>query len=134
LATSLNEALIFDLKGAAPKLVPAGDTYILAGLDSGPFAHTLSQPPYYARGNSLYPLLPLSLNSLARSGSTEPIAAKVIDSGSAQTNWHRLFMEALLPAACGVIVWLAASNNRADLSSPEKAEWYPHSFGNIDPA
>src|SRR5205085_10891388 len=33
LATSLNEALIFDLEGTAPKLVPAGDTYILAGLD-----------------------------------------------------------------------------------------------------
>jgi phage tail-like protein len=133
LATSLNEALIFDLRGAPVKLVPAGDTYILSGVNSGPFAHSLSLPPYYSRGSSLYPLLPLSLNSLAASGTTNPIAPKIIDSGSSQTTWHRLFMEAILPPRCGVMVWLAASNNPADFTSKTTSvTWYPHTFGDVD--
>ena len=132
LATSLNEALIFDLQGSAAMLVPAGDTYILAGKNSGPFAHTPSLPPYYSRGVTLYPLLPLSLNSLAPSGTTDPTAAKIVDSGSSQTTWHRLFLEAILPSTCGVLVWLAASNNPADFTSTKNpATWYPHVFGNI---
>jgi hypothetical protein len=132
LATSLNEALIFDLQGAAAMLVPAGDTYILAGKNSGPFAHSPSLPPYYSRGATLYPLLPLSLNSLAPSGTTDPTAAKIVDSGSPETTWHRLFLEAILPSTCGVLVWLAASNNPADFTSPNTpAAWYPHVFGNI---
>jgi phage tail-like protein len=133
LATSLNEALIFDLRGAGAKLVPAGDTYILAGKNSGPFAHTLSGPPYYSFGPTLHPLLPLSLNSLAASGSTDPFAPKIIDSGSAQTTWHRLFVEAILPPRCGVTVWLAASNNPDNFkSTPSPVAWYPHVFGNAD--
>lgn len=133
LATSLNEALIFDLQGATGKLVPAGDTYILVGLNSGPFAHTPKLPPYYSRGTSLYPLLPLSLNSLAPSGITSPLAARVIDSGSSQTTWHRLFMEAILPPRCGLIVWLSASNSPAAFTSTTNpASWYPHTFGDVD--
>jgi phage tail-like protein len=134
LASTLNEALIFDLQGAATKLTPAGDTYILAGVNSGPFVHTLSLPPYYSLGTSIYPLLPLSLNSLASSGTT--VAAKVIDSGSSQTIWHRLFMEAVLPPRCGVLVSLAASNNAADFTSTpvNPVTWYPHTFGQIDPS
>ncbi len=133
LATSLKEALIFDLLGASTRLVPAGDTYILASQNSGPFAHTPNLPPYYAVGNTLYPLLPLSLNSLASSGSTDPMAAKVIDSGSPRTIWHRLFVEGLLPPRCGMVVWLAAANNPADFDwSGNPEQWHPHIFGSID--
>jgi len=132
LATSLNEALIFDLQDAPTKLPPAGDTYVLAAKNAGPFAHTLSQPPYYSVGASLYPLLPLSLNSLAPSGVTDPVAAKIVDSGSPQTTWHRLFMEAVIPSTCGVLVWMAAANNPANFTSTTNpVTWYPHVFGNI---
>jgi phage tail-like protein len=129
LATGLNEALIYDLEGAPATLVPAGDTYVLAGMNSGPFVHGFEPTPYYSRGASMFPLLPLSLNSLAASGTTT--APNLIDSGSSQTAWHRLFLEAILPPRCGVVVSLAASNNPADFApgAANPVTWYPHAFG-----
>ena len=38
-------------------------------VNAGPFAHGFSQPPRSNVGSDLFPLLPLSLNSLARGGS-----------------------------------------------------------------
>ena len=102
LATGLNEALIYDLQGATQKLAPAGDCYILPSTNAGPFVQTTASTPYYAVGTSMFPLLPLSLNSLARTGTiTVP---KLIDSGSPLTTWHRLLLEAILPPRCGVLV------------------------------
>ena len=134
LATGLNEALIFNLEEAGRVLIPAGDTYVLSGLNAGPFAHTLDLPPYYASGVSglpLRPLLPLSLNSLARAGWTDPNAPRIIDSGSAHTVWHRLYLEAILPPRCGVIVWLSAAEQPSAINSAG-ALWYPHVFGDVD--
>jgi phage tail-like protein len=135
LATNYNEALIYDLSNAGHDLVPAGETYVLgqggAG-NVGPFVHGFSQPPNYANVAGalplMLPLLPLSLNSLAPSGATLPAGPAVIDSGSAHTVWHRLFAEAVIPSHCGALVWLAASDNQADLFSPS-CTWYPHIFG-----
>jgi phage tail-like protein len=131
LATGLNEALIYDLKGSTVALVPAGDSYILSSTNAGPFLHGFDATPYYAQGAQMFPLLPLSLNSLAASGTTDPFAPKVIDSGSMQTIWHRLWMEAILPAGCGVVIYLAASDNPADFTSApvNPPVWYPHLFG-----
>jgi phage tail-like protein len=133
LATGLNEALIYDLDGAAETLVPAGDTYILAGANSGPFVHGFDPTPYYSRGSATFPLLPLSLNALTGSGTTD--AQKLLDSGSAQTTWHRLLLEAVLPPRCGVIVSVATSNNTADFATgaTTAVAWYPHAFGDVDP-
>lgn len=135
LAPGLNEALIYDLESAAANLSAAGDSYILAATNAGPFVHGFDSPPYYAAGASMYPLLPLSLNSFAGSGATDSTPS-VIDSGSSQTTWHRIFLEAILPPACGALVWVAASNNRKDLlpGSPTPATWYPHAFGAVDTA
>jgi phage tail-like protein len=132
LATGLNEALIYDLAGAGATLVAAGDTYILAGTNSGPFVHGFEATPYYSRGSSMFPLLPLSLNSLAASGTTT--VPRLIDSGSSQTTWHRLLLEAILPPRCGVLVWLAASNSTADFTAAaaHPVTWYPHVFGAVD--
>jgi phage tail-like protein len=134
LATELNEALIFDLAEAGRVLIPAGDTYILQSANQGPFAHSLDLPPYYASGAAglpLRPLLPLSLNSLARSGSTDPNSPKIIDSGASQTVWHRLYIEATLPPRCGVTVWLTASDQPAGIAAAG-TPWYPHVFGDVD--
>jgi phage tail-like protein len=134
LATQLNEALIFDLSEAGRVLIPAGDTYILQRANQGPFAHSLSLPPYYASGSAglpLRPLLPLSLNSLARSGSTDSNYPKLIDSGASQTIWHRLYLEAILPPRCGVTVWLTAADQPASITAAG-ALWYPHVFGDVD--
>jgi phage tail-like protein len=130
LATGLNEALIYDLDGAPATLVPAGDTYVLAGKNAGPFVHGFNATPYYSLGSSMFPLLPLSLNSFAASGTIT--APRVIDSGSADTTWHRLFLEAVLPPHCGVRVLLAAANTVAGVTNP--ATWYPHAFGAVDPS
>jgi phage tail-like protein len=135
LATNLNEALIYDLSNAGDILVPAGESYILAANDVGPFVHGFNLPPDYANKPGLtplmLPLLPLSLNSLAASGGTNPASPSIIDSGSSQTIWHRVFLEAVLPPRCGAIVWFAASDSRSDLVGPSTA-WYPHLFGAAD--
>jgi phage tail-like protein len=131
LVTGLNEALAYDLSEAGNPLVAGGDSLILTGDNRGPFAHTPGQPPYYADGARLIPLVPLSLNSLAASGATDPTAPKIIDSGKPHTVWHRAFVEAVLPPRCSVVVWLAAADQPAALTSPA-AEWYPHVFGDAD--
>jgi hypothetical protein len=130
LATNIKEALIFNLQDATGTLVQTGDTYILKDQNVGPFVHAFDQPPHYAVGTDFYPLLPLSLNSFAASALTD--GAKVIDSGTSQTVWHRMFLEAIIPPRCGVVVWLAASSNRADLEDDGKVSWYPHLLDTID--
>jgi phage tail-like protein len=134
LATGLNEALIYDLQGAPARLVAAGDTYILAARNAGPFVHSLDAKAYYAAGASIRQLLPLSLNSLAATGTVT--APRLIDSGSAETTWHRVFLEAVLPPRCGVVVSLATSNSTADFAADAKTPpaWYQHFFGAVDPS
>jgi phage tail-like protein len=134
LASESNEALIFDLSEAGRILIPAGDSYILKAANQGPFAHTLNLPPYYSSGAAglpLRPLLPLSLNSLAQSGSTDSSYPKLIDSGASQTVWHRLYLEAILPPRCGVTVWLTASDQPSSIAAAG-SQWYPHVFGDVD--
>jgi phage tail-like protein len=131
LATGLNEALIYDLDGGPATLAPVGDTYILAGTNSGPFVQGFEATPYYSRGSSMFALLPLSLNALAGSGTTT--APKLVDSGSSQTIWHRLLLEAILPPRCRVLVSLAASNSTADFAdgAANPVTWYSHVFGAV---
>ena len=82
-------------------------------------------------GEQLVPLLPLSLNSLAGFGTTDPVSPKMFDSGTAQTVWHRLFLEAILPPRTSVVVWLTAADQPSAITSPT-ASWYPHAFGDAD--
>jgi phage tail-like protein len=141
LATNLNEALIYNLSNTdlsaaatAESLIPAGETYILAANNLGPFAHSFQMPPMVANAAGsqplLLPLLPLSLNSVAPTGATNPAAPAIIDSGIAQCIWHRVFLEAILPARCGAVLWLAASDNLSDLANPAM-DWYPLTFGDV---
>jgi phage tail-like protein len=136
-ATNLNEALIYDLASAGGPLVPAGETYILKANTAGPFVHGFALPPDYANRPGatppMLPLLPLSLNSFAASGATNPSSPAIIDSGTSQAVWHRMFLEAILPPRCGALIWLAASDNLADLTTPDLTRpsswWYPHILG-----
>jgi phage tail-like protein len=141
LATQNIEALIYSLGGsldgslgsspenAAAKLSPSGDTYVLADVNVGPFAHGFDQPPQYNKDTDLFPLLPLSLNSLAKSGSARH--GRRLDSGAGRTAWHRLYLEASLPERCGVIVHLAAADDPAALDDPA-TPWFPHVFGDAE--
>jgi len=134
-ATNLNEALIYDLSDSGDTLIPAGETYILAANDLGPFVHGFSLPPNYANvagaSANMLPLLPLSLNSLAPSGATNPTGPAIIDSGISQAVWHRMFLEAIVPPRCGALLWLTASDSLADLVDPS-FPWNPHILGAAD--
>jgi phage tail-like protein len=134
-STNLNEALIYDLANAGETLVPAGETYILAANNVGPFVHGFTLPPNYANTPGatplMLPLLPLSLNSFAASGATNPSSPAVIDSGTSQTVWHRMFVEAIFPPRCGAVIWLSASDSLADLTN-SSSPWYPHILGTAD--
>lgn len=135
LATNLKEALIYDLSNAGDEIAPAGETYVLAAQNVGPFEHTFNLPPYYANIQGalplVLPLLPLSLNSVAASGATSPAGPSIIDSGTAQTTWHRMFLEAILPPKCGAIIWLAAADTPAGLVDPG-LQWFPHIVGDVN--
>ncbi len=137
LASNLNEALVYDLMNAGENLVPAGESYVLAGNKNnlGPFVHGFSLPPNYANvpgaAPPMFPLLPLSLNSFAAAGATNPAGPAVFDSGSSQTVWHRMFLEAVVPPRCGAIVWLTASDKLSDLTKLSTT-WYPHVLGAAD--
>ena len=135
LATNLNEALIYDLADAGDKLIPAGETYILSANNVGPMVHGFNSPPNYANAAGaspiMLPLLPLSLNSLAPAGASNPTGPAIIDSGTAQCVWHRMFIEAIVPPRCGALIWLTASDSLGDLFNPA-FQWYPHILGAAD--
>ncbi len=134
-----SEAPVFRLStatdGAPATALPSGDFYPLrdydaAGSFGGPFAHGLDLPPHYptraASGpGPLAPLHHLSLPAYAASGTATN--RRLLDSGSAQTVWHRLYLEASIPPHCGLRVYLAAGDTPVPPESPE--EWYEHRFG-----
>jgi phage tail-like protein len=135
-ATSIsNEALVYDLTDAGDTLLPAGDTYVLPANNVGPMVHGFALPPSYANAPAqsplILPLVPLSLNNLAAAGATNPGGPAVIDSGTSQCVWHRMFLDAVVPPRCGAVVWLTASDNQSDLYNPGAA-WYPHVLGDAD--
>ncbi len=44
--------------------------------------------------------------------------------------WHRLNIEAAIPAHCGCTVWLAATNVARPPDEADASAWHPHAFGN----
>ncbi len=112
---------------ASPNPALAGQTVTLTAQLPSAATGTVQ----FQDGAQLLPLLPVSLNSMAGFGSTDPRSPKMLDSGVAQTVWHRLFLEAVLPPRCSVVVWLTASDQPSGIAS-STAPWYPHAFGDAD--
>jgi phage tail-like protein len=124
------------------RVLPLGEIYPLAAeATDGPFAHRLSGAPRYPLGVAgAEPLLPLSIRNLAQRGDAasfavteEGVRAHLLDSASATTVWHRLYAEASIPAGCGFVVWLAATDEPQP-PTPDSASWHPHGFGRDIPA
>lgn len=129
LASKNKKAFVYAADSRDATLEPSGDSYILAEVNAGPFAHGFDQPPQYNVEGDLFPLLPLSLNSLARAGTAH--SAGRLDSGANRTAWHRVYLEASLPPRCGAIVWLAAADDPRALDAPA-TPWFPHRFGDAE--
>lgn len=127
-----SEALVYQLAEGEPELPPVGDVYPLRhrgeGGSGGPFLNGVTLPPHYPNAKGTAALHRLSLHSYARDGKASN--AITLDSGSAQTLWHRLYVEALIPAGCCVRVFLAASDDKdARPAADDAAEWHEHYFG-----
>jgi phage tail-like protein len=144
----------------------AGDLYPVVGGDStsalprhdrGPFLHDLSLPPRLgvlreptaaeiAAGQpadrpvaDVRPLHRVSLPAYEKRGEARnfgPGLDRSLDSGTPETLWHRLYVEASFPPGCGAIVWLTATDTRlpppfpaADAADAPEGIWHPHAFG-----
>jgi phage tail-like protein len=145
-------------------LAPLGDYFPLTGRIAGPFASAApgSSPrayfPRLKRWNlpsgvlelpEPAPLARLSLAARAAHGvvanfpqvSADPgirVATGVIDTRSATTEWHRLYVEARVPRGTALVIWLAASDGAppafdADPLTRANAggTWFPHLVGDI---
>ncbi|MDP1769213.1 MAG: phage tail protein [Nitrospirota bacterium] len=126
-----DEALVYSLRAEATTDMsgfvaePVGDLYPLTDHSGGPFLHGLSDPPHYPTVDGAAGVYPISLPSFATLG--EAGNASLMDSGSSQTLWHRLYVEAEIPADCAVVVTVAASDEAMPPTSEE--DWHPHCFG-----
>jgi phage tail-like protein len=135
-----NEAPAYPAIPGAASVVPVGDYYPLRQelYTGGPFTHTVSLPPHYpaATAETSLPLHFLSLPQFpgegeAQSGLVDDETGRGmwIDSGSARTVWHRLYLEANLPPACGVRVLLAADDTGS--AALDELDWHEHRFGEL---
>ncbi|HET6231525.1 MAG TPA: phage tail protein [Longimicrobiaceae bacterium] len=125
LLSRVNEAPVYATDDWEGEAAPVGDLYPLRGHDGGPFLHGLSLPPLYGTDAAPRPLNRLSLPHFAARGTAS--SKTFLDGGSTQTVWHRLYVEAAIPAGCGIVVRLAATDEPA---SPIAAdEWHEHRFG-----
>lgn len=132
LATGIpNEAPVYPIAEGTAHADPVGVLFPLRNHTGEPFAHGLILPPYYPTAGGLAPLAPLSLPSFALQGAGEN--GLLLDSGSTQTVWHRLYLEGSLPSHCGVNVFLAASDSLSSRPpfSDDSDDWHPHRFGEI---
>lgn len=129
---TLTEAPVYPVPDEAAEAEPVGDMYPLREYDGGPFLHGLRVPPHYPRGAAASaPLHRLSLPAFASQGTA--LNNMALDSGSAQTVWHRLYLEASIPAHCGIRVFLSATDDAVSAEELDAVihpdDWHEHHFG-----
>ncbi len=140
LAAGVAEAIAYTWREGT--LTPSGDIIPLRAHDNGPFLQRVtptveynSRQPTATLPNYVAPrpLVAIAQTSLTRSA-LGTLAAP-LDSGIAGTAWHRLYLDAHLPAGTSFTVHAAASDT-AD--TPDKitdaSSWYPHHFGVAPPS
>ena len=121
-------AAVYALGGAA-RLEPSGDPYPLRRPTADPFLHGVTTPPYYATLDGVArPLVPISWPAFADRGTAS--AAQPLDGLHTAVVWHRIYLEAAIPAGTSVRVYLGATDR---LSTPP-TEWFEHRFGDASDA
>jgi phage tail-like protein len=134
LLADVGEAVVYtvdpevDVAVDGPRTVlPSGAFYPLPNHDGGPFLHGPTLPPYFPTTTGAAGLYRISLPGRAALGVAS--SAAPFDAGSPQAVWHRMYLEASIPAGSGVRVRLAATN---DLTPPDPNDdscWFDHRFG-----
>ncbi len=115
---------VYDVAGAGIA-APVGELYPLRRPTGEPFLHGDATPPRYpSEGNTTRPLVPVSWPSFADRG--ELRGSRLLDGEHPGTRWHRIYLEAAIPEATSIRVWLAASDDRVE---PASTEWFEHRFG-----
>lgn len=136
LAAGVPEAIVYAWREG--ELFPAGEIYPLRDHDGGPFLHgTQAEVEYPSRQpmpglpNHIAPrpLVALALPALAKSASAT--LAAPFDSGTMDTPWHRLYVEASVPPGTGFTIHAAATDSG---ETTAETAWYPHHFGAATPA
>lgn len=126
-----SEARIYPVAAGSSRQYPSGDLYPLKkDYDFGPFVHGLDYPPHYpssAGSHALHRLCFPFFTRQGEAGNNAPFAP--LDSGQAGSVWHRLYLEAAVPAACGLRVFLAAVDEVVDPVRIGTADWHEHRFG-----
>jgi phage tail-like protein len=131
-----SEARVYTLEarvveGGPARRFPSGELYPLkADYNYGPFIHGLDYPSHYPSFQGSHGLHRLSFPFFSAQGMAFN-AARVapFDSGTVDTVWHRLYIEAAIPQGCGIRIWMAASNERVDPGGIDEGEWHEHRFG-----
>ncbi len=117
-------AAVYALAGGTT-LTPVGELYPLRTPTGEPFFHGTELPPQYPSDqNTARPLVPVSWPSFGDRG--EATSAQPLDAGAVASAWHRIYLEAAIPAGTSIRVWLAASDAR---ETPVATEWFEHRFG-----
>jgi phage tail-like protein len=112
-------------------LQPLSEIYPLRGARMEPFVNGVTLPPHYRTGDAASrPIAALSAIRYSESGET---TARILDGGEDGFQWHRIYLEGVLPAHTGIIVSLAASDDLQNFKD-ETADWYDHFFGDVTPA
>lgn len=124
------------------RLQPLGRRYPTADAAPGRFVAAQAWPPHLPLAQPPDPdlvgpetalhftreLVPLAWRGFVAHGTAE---GRTLDSGQLDMAWHRLLLEAIIPAGCGVLVELAASDENL---VPADGDWAPHWFGDIGAA
>ena len=123
-----SEAIVYPWAEGTVK--QTGEIYPLPDHDGGPFTHGVSLPVEYPTKEGTRPLVSVSLPAFPPNATAKLI--RPLDSGTAGTVWHRLYVEADIPPGTGFTLMLAASDD-GDFGSDSKpipeGEWHPHHFG-----
>ncbi|MEX0268922.1 phage tail protein [Leptolyngbyaceae cyanobacterium UHCC 1019] len=119
------------VKTKHPSVAAIGDFHPLRDFTNSAFVAGVTLPPHYLVPKGTAPLYPLSLQTFVESGETLG-GSQVgdqwlpIDSGSTQTVWHRLYLEAIIPPHCGIQIFLAATDSH---QIETVQNWYEHQVG-----
>ena len=132
------QAFAYELDSLDPA-PPTGEVFRLLGAWHGAFCNTLSPVPVYpvagtdaATPGGLRRLHPLSRATYAREGS---VTLGPFDAGESGVVWHRLYLEASLPAKAGLRIAAFADDFGAVPAAPGAPgapDWSMHLAGSAD--